>query len=190
MKQGKTIALLIALQLLAGIFFSAGCSSENTFDKNKEGPQIILNPGAIPLSVAALAKTKFVFKGKGFNPGDSVLIEMLEVPGEEGNKNIPIANAQVDEEGKFEAEIGLITKLSEFMRAKIDAIKNIIILTREPIPEGVYKIRATSLMSDTPAPGTLLVESPCLIDCIKDRLGIMMGKIVTEDPGEEKYSQD
>lgn len=176
-------AVINAFVLLLGIGISAGCS-QNTFVKDSKVPQIIVNPGSIHLSVAAVAKKTFVFEGTGFKPGDSILVEMLDVQSDQGKKDIAIANGEVDKDGTFKAEIGIVTKISEFIRAKIDAINNIIIVYREPIAAGEYNIRASSLMSDTTANCVLIVEEASLTDRIKDWLGVKLGKIEIKTPEE------
>ncbi len=185
MKRKNQVLIFFLIMLTGSIFFYT-CSSENKLDNNKKGPQVVINSETLRLGIAALAKTDFTFRGSGFNPGDSVLIEMLDVPYGKGKKDIAIANGQVDENGKFKADIGLVTKISEFMRAKLDAIKGVIIINRSPMPEGTYKTRVSSLMSDTLVYLNITVEGPSIIDSLKDWLGKMMGKIVVEDKSEEQ----
>ncbi len=185
MKRKNQMFIFLIVMLTGPIFFHA-CSSENKLDENKKGPQVVINPDTIRLGVAALAKTDFTFRGSGFNPGDSVLIEMLDVPYGKEKKDIAIANGQVDENGNFKADIGLVTKISEFMRAKLDAIKGVIIINRSPMPEGKYRTRVSSLMSDTLVYLEITVEGPSFLDNIKDWLGTMMGKIVEEEKSGEQ----
>ncbi len=179
--KSKKLLITCAILILAGIIFTPSCPPKQILDCTIEGPQAVVNPGTVRLSFAALVKSKITFNGCGFNPGDSILIEMLAVPVNGKKTDLAIANAQIEEDGTFEADIGPVTKISEFMRAKIDAINNIIIIQGEPMPEGTYDIRVSSLMSDTIAKCTLSVEGPALIDRIKDLLGRLLGKIVEKE---------
>jgi hypothetical protein len=168
------------LMFLSAFLFS-GCSSKNTLDTNLKEPQVVVNPDTIRLGVATLAKTQIVFNGSGFTPGESILIEMLNVPVEDQKIELAIANAQVGDDGTFVAEVGTITKISEFMRAQIDAINNVIIITGQPMPVGTYDVRVSSLMSKNTAKCTLTVEGPSIIDRLKDWLGEKLGKIVRKE---------
>jgi hypothetical protein len=77
--------------------------------------------------------------------------------------------------------VGTLTKVSDFLRAEIgsnEKMENIIIITRPPIPVGIYRTRTISMLSDREAECTLKVEGPSLIDRIKDWIGVKLGKIV------------
>jgi hypothetical protein len=171
-----------SLLVLSGIFSISGCSEPVTsLDRGVKGPQTIVNPGTIRLGVATLRATKFIFSGSGFEPGDSVFINLLNVPVNGKKVDIPIASADIEEDGTFNAKVGTLTKISEFLRAKIgsnEKMENIIIITRPPIPAGTYTARAISMLSDTTAECTLHVKGPSLIDRIKDWIGGLLGKIV------------
>lgn len=163
----------------SGIFLISGCAvPAKTLDKSIKGPQVIVNPEKIRLGIATLKDTKIVFSGSGFEPRDSVLIELLDVPLDEEEVNIPVATAHIDKDGTFEAQVGAVTKFSEFIRAKIDPIENVLIVTRPPMPEGTYTALATSLISDKRAECALNVEGPSLLDSFKDWIGVLLGKIV------------
>jgi len=171
-----------SLLVLSGILLISGCSEPaKTLDKGVKGPQIIVNPGTVRLGVAKLRATKFVFSGSGFEPGDSVFINLLNVPVNGKKADIAIASADVEEDGTFHAEVGTLTKVSDFLRAKIgsnEKMENIIIITGPPLPAGTYTTRAISMLSDRKAECALDVTGPSLIDRIKDWIGVMLGKIV------------
>ncbi|NVL93146.1 MAG: hypothetical protein HWN71_08960 [Desulfobacterales bacterium] len=160
----------------------SGCS-EPTKGLNKEinHPQLTVHPETIRLGVAKLRATNIVFSGSGFEPGDSVFIKLLEVPVNEKRLDLPIACADIEKDGTFTAKVGTLTKVSDFLRAKIgsnEKMENIIIMTRPPMPVGTYRARAISMFSDTEAECTLMVKGPSLIDRIKDWIGVKLGKIV------------
>ena len=46
-------------------------------DPNIKGPQVVVQPEAVTLGVASVTRTPIVFMGKGFQPDDSVFIELL-----------------------------------------------------------------------------------------------------------------
>jgi hypothetical protein len=171
-----------SLLVLSGIFLISGCSEPvKTLDRGVQGPQIIVNPETVRLGVAKLRATKLVFSGSGFEPGDSVFINLLNVPLNGEKVGLPIASADIEEDGTFNAKVGTLTKVSDILRAKIgsnEKMENIIIITRPPMPAGTYTAQAISMLSDRRAECTLKVTGPSLIDRIKDWIGGMLGKIV------------
>jgi len=170
---------LISLILVFMLFSCA--SSPKEFDPNITDPQMVVDPDTIRLGVAKLTKTQIVFRGKGFQPEDSVFIELLDVKKKGQVANIPIADGNVDQKGYFTAKVGTLVKVSELLRAKIgsnEKMENIIIVTQPPMPEGVYRARAVSMESDKKAECNLTVKGPSILDRIKDWIGCILGKIV------------
>ena len=169
------------LFLFIVIFMFAGCATaKQEFDPNVTGPQMIVEPETIRLGVAKLMGTEIVFRGKGFEPGDSVFVQLLGVEKKGERVDIPIADGNVDQKGSFTAKVGMITKLTDLLRAKTgmnDKMESILIITQPPIPEGVYTLKAVSMESDKTAECTLTIKGPSCMDSIKDWIGGLMGKI-------------
>lgn len=162
------------------MFFSCA-SSPRKFDSKVQGPQMIVEPDSIRLGIARMKGTEIVFRGKGFQPGDSVFIQLLGTEKETKGVNIPIADGDVDGQGYFNAKVGLLVKVSELLRAKIgsnEKMETIIIVTHPPIPEGIYRAKAVSMESDITAECKLEVKGPSLLDRLKDWIGGLLGKIV------------
>ena len=174
-----TVIFLIAAW---GVFLISGCSQPvRTLDKSVTAPQLIVNPETVRVGVAKMKDTNLVFSGSGFEPGDSVFINFLNVPVGGKKQNISIASAEVGKDGTFDAEVELLTKVSDFLRADVgsnEEMETIIIVSRAPMPAGAYTARAVSMLSDKTADCTLIVKEPCVIDRIKDWLGVKLGKIV------------
>lgn len=144
---------------------------------------MIVEPSTIRLGVATLTKTSIVFRGKDFDPGDSVFINLTGVKKKDKVVDIPIADGNVDKNGDFTAKVGTLAKVGELLRAQIGEnkkMKTIIIVTQPPIPEGVYTAKAVSMESDKTAECKLQVKGPSMIDRLKDWLGVMLGKIQKE----------
>lgn len=174
--------------LAAVVLLAAGCAGPpKTFDPLVRGPQMIVEPETIRLGVARVMDTSFTFRGKGFQPGDSVFIEMMGVPVGGKSVNIPIFDAEVDESGRFRAGTrpgydpqGLTFKIGVLLRAKTgtnDKGETVLIVHQPPIPEGSYTVRAVSMESDKQASATLLIKAPSILDRIKDACGRLLGKI-------------
>jgi len=184
MKKGdpKRFLTISSLLIFSGLLLISGCSEPaRTLNKEIDSPQVIVNPGEVRLGVAKLRATKIVFSGSGFEPGDSVFIKLLNVPFNEKKIDLSIASADIDEHGTFNATVGTLTKISDFLRAKIgsnEKMENILIITSPPMPAGTYTARAISMLSDREAECTLKARGPSLIDRIKDWIGVKLGKIV------------
>ena len=179
----KKALTIISLLIFFNIFLITGCSEAvKNLDQGIKGPQIIVNPGTVRLGVAKLTKkTNIVFSGSGFQPGDSVFIKLLNVPVNGKKVDLSIAAADVEKNGAFNAKVEILTKISDFLRAKLESnekMENIIIVTNPPMPAGAYTARAVSMLSDKKAECTLNVKGPSIIDRLKDWIGTLLGKIV------------
>jgi hypothetical protein len=172
---------LVGLVSLVFIFMFSGCAvSPKGFDPNIKGPQMIVEPPEISLGVAKLTKTPVVFKGKGFQPEDSVFITMIGVKKNGETVDVPIADGDVDKNGFFTAKVGTVVKVSEFLNAKIGSNKkmeNVIVVSQPPIDPGTYTARAVSMESDKIAVCKLVVKAPSMGDSFKDWMGVRLGKI-------------
>ncbi len=178
----KKALTIISLLIFFNIFLILGCSEAvKTLDKGIKGPQIIVNPGTVRLGVAKIKDTKIVFSGSGFEPGDSVFIKLLNVPVNGKKVDLSVAAADVEKNGTFNAEVGILTKISDFLRATLgsnEKMENVIIVTNPPMPVGAYIAQAVSMLSDKKAECTLNVKGPSIIDRLKDWIGGLLGKIV------------
>ncbi len=163
-------------------FLLWGCSNTpNTLDRNVTGPQVIVNPGSIRLGVVKLMDTMILFEGSGFKPGDSIFIT-LQGPGE--TKAI-VAEANIQPDGTFKAELGKssmakLTKAMEILRADIvpnEKFEPVVVISRPPIPTGIYTVKVTSMLSPLTAETTLKIQDPTVIDRLMDWIGKLTGKI-------------
>lgn len=170
------------LVCLVFIFVISGCAvAPKGFDPEIKGPQMFVEPPEISLGVATLTKTPIVFKGKGFDPEDSVFITLIGVKKNGETAHVPIADGEVDKNGHFTAAVGTVVKVSEILNAKIGSnqkMENIIIVSQPPIDPGTYTARAVSMLSDKIAVCKLKVNPPSGGEKIKDWMGVQLGKIV------------
>jgi len=183
-KKGSYWRVLVwaCLIMAGGFFVLSGCSSPpKTLDRSVSGPQVIVNPESIRLGVAKLMGTKIVFEGSGFKPGDSIFITLL---GPKETKAI-VAEAQIKQDGAFKAELGdsslsKLTKAMEILKADIEAnekFEPVVVISQPPIPEGVYTVQVTSMLSNLAAETKLTVKGPSVVDSLKDWIGKVTGKI-------------
>jgi hypothetical protein len=182
-KKDHVLRLMVGVSLISVFLFTlSGCSSPpKKLDPTVSGPQVIVNPETIRLGVAKLMATNIVFEGAGFKPGDSIFITLL---GPKETRAI-VAEAPIKPDGAFKAELGessmsKLTKAMEILRGDIVAdekFQPIVIITQPPIPEGVYTVKVTSMLSNLTAETKMNVKGPSIVDSTKDLLGRMLGKI-------------
>jgi hypothetical protein len=175
------VYLKMACIFSLAVFMLIGCASSPAgFKGDATGPQLMVEPDTIRLGIAKLSGTQILFKGKRFEPGDSVFVNLVGVKKGGESADIPVADAEVDKDGSFIAEVGILPKMNEILRAKLgsnEKMETVIIVTQPPIPEGVYTARAVSMVSDKTAETLLTVKGPSILDRIKDWIGILLGKI-------------
>ncbi len=174
---------VVGLAAIFMVFIAMGCSCPppQGFDAGISGPQMIVEPSSISLGVATLTKTPIIFRGKGFDPGDSVFIKLLGVKKGDKSIDLPVADANIGKDGGFTAKVSTLVKVSEILRAQLGSNKKmetIIIVNQPPMPPGTYTARAVSMESDKTADCVLIVNEPSFMDSFKDWIGGMMGKIV------------
>jgi hypothetical protein len=164
------------------MFLCAGCASTpGKFDPNIKGPQMFAEPMTVCLAVSTVTGTPMVFKGKGFQPGDSVFVELLGVQKAGKEVKVPIADADVAANGEFVAKVSTLVKVTELLRAKLGSNKEMettIIVTQPTIPPGVYVAQAVSMDSDITAKCKWNLEPPSCWGKFKDWMGGLMGKII------------
>lgn len=172
--------------LVLMLFFSfvvSGCSNKiNTFNQTFIGPQVIVNPEEIHLGVVRLRDTNITFEGMGFTPrpGDSILIILY---GPRGSKIIA-AEAPINTNGTFKASVSMLTKMMEFLKADIlmdEHFKQVVLIKGPPVPQGIYTVKAMSMLGKQSAETKLTILGPTLIDSFKDWIGRLSGKIKYSD---------
>ncbi|MCK9229379.1 MAG: hypothetical protein M0Q23_04085 [Syntrophales bacterium] len=188
-KSSLTALVPAGLVLLAGILILTGCGTTSrdiqTLDPYTPDPQVIVNPASVRLGVAKLMDTTIEFQGSGFEPGDSVFVTLSgnEIP------EFAVADAPVLDDGTFRTTAGALGKITGMLRATISgtyakdgSYKQYIVITEPPLPEGIYTVTATSMLSDRSAGTELQVRRPGTMDRIKDWMGKKLGKIKDERP--------
>ena len=165
------------LMILACLIILFGCAnSPKKLDPSISGPQLIVNPEFIRLSVSKLKDTNVVFEGSGFKSGDSVLITLIG-PNE---TKVFAAEAPIKPDGTFKAPVPPLTKFMEILRADVtfnEKFQNVVVISQPPIPKGVYTAEAGSMISKQTAETKLTVKGPTVIDSLKDWIGGLTGKI-------------
>ena len=169
--------ILRRLIVLTCLILVWGCTSTpNTLDRSVSGPQAIVNPETIRLSVSKLKDTNIVFEGSGFKSGDSVLVTLLGP----NKTRVFVAEAPVKPDGTFKAPVPPLTRFMEILKADVtfdEKFQNVVVISQPPIPEGVNTARVGSMISKQTAETKLTVKGPSIIDSLKDWIGGLTGKI-------------
>lgn len=166
--------------LLAVLFAGCAAAPATVVPKTK-APQVVVAPDSMTLGVATVMGTPIIFKGRGFQPGDSVFIELLDVKKKDGVSSVPVADAEVDKNGEFTATVSTLVKVTELLRAKLgsnEKMETTIIVAQPTIPPGVYTVKAVSMEADAKAECKLTLMAPYSWDKFKDWVGVKKGKII------------
>jgi hypothetical protein len=173
----STKVVFSSLMILACLMILSGCASPpKTLDPSIKGPQLIVNPECIRLGVVKMRDTNIVFEGSGFKSNDSVLIT-LTGPNE---TKVIAAEAPIKEDGTFKATVPPLTKIMEFLRGDVtfnEKFENVVVISRPPIPKGIYTAKVESMISKQTAETKLTVKGKTVIDSLKDWIGKLTGKI-------------
>ena len=162
------------------ILIFSGCAVKNErvegLSPYYPGPQIVVEPIVARLGISTLLKTPIRIGGMGFDPGDTVFVDMI---GGEGKKSIsiPMDSGDVDLHGGFTVEISQEVKLREILRLDIDPSNNKPIIVRSTIPPGAYVLKAESVGSKKKAECVIQFEAPNKMDRFKDWLQVKLRKI-------------
>jgi len=149
MKKLSAFTIRACLLIVFSIMLAGCAGAPMKFDPKVAAPQLIVAPDSIRLGIARLVNdTQIVFQGQGFEPGDSVFINVVGVKKDGQSTDVPIADAVVDTEGNFRAEVTKIVKITELLQADVglnDKMENYIIVTQPTVPAGKYVVRAESM---------------------------------------------
>lgn len=172
----KKVILQRLVILTCFVIVWACTSTPKTLDTTISGPQVIVNPETVRLSVSKLKDTNIVFEGSGFKSGDSILVTLLG-PNE---TRVYVAEAPIKPDGTFKAAVSPLTRFMEILRADVtfnEKFQNVVVISLPPIPEGVYTARVGTMISKQTAETKLTVKGPSIIDRLKDWIGGLTGKI-------------
>jgi hypothetical protein len=167
--------------LFGFILMLSGCAAKT--EKRVEGlspyypgPQIAVEPNVASLGISTLLKTPIRIGGMGFDPGDTVFIDIVGIEGEKPI-TIPVDSGDVDLHGGFTIEISPEVKMLEILRLDVDPSNNIPIIVRNTIPPGAYVVKAESVGSDKKAECVIQFQEPSKMDRFKDWLKVKLRKI-------------
>jgi len=157
-RRHQGMVLIILGFLLVGLWGCALFKPKPTAQLQVIPPETVLSP--------ALIKKPIQFKGSGFAPGETVVVDLMIPKGvkiksvPEDEKSVGLAYGDADQNGNFQAKMGAIATLNWFFQ--VGWTPNIRPNFKEatPLPPGKYEIRATGMDSDRFGVATLTLLPP------------------------------
>ncbi len=155
--------ILIGLSLFIFIFSLITCST--LFPPPKPKVTVAVTPDKVELKFPDIMRLPIVFTGTGWTPKEMVVIDMVLPPGVEmkgvkPGEDVGIAFGQADEAGHFKAEVPPTAKLNTLFRVGWTPILAPDPKTLNPIPPGIYTIKASGSDSGAVATTTLEFVAP------------------------------
>jgi hypothetical protein len=156
----KTTVIVISLLML--LLSIEACS---TLFPTKPKPTVAVTPAKVELAFPGILRVPIVFTGTGWAPKEMVVVDMVlpqgvEMKGVKPGEDVGIAYGEADEAGTFKGEVPATAKLNTIFRVGWTPILAPDPKTLNPIPPGVYKIKASGADSGGLAETTLEFVKP------------------------------
>jgi hypothetical protein len=156
----RIITVLILLMVLLPF---VACSI--LFPPPKPKATVAVTPAQVELKFPDILKVPIVFTGTGWSPKEIVVVEMVLPPGVEmkgvkPGEDVGIAYGEADDTGNFKGEVPATAKLNTIFRVGWTPILAPDPKTLDPIPPGVYAIKASGADSGAVATTTLEFLAP------------------------------
>jgi hypothetical protein len=151
--------IIIVLSLLMVLLPLVACST--LFPPPKQKATVAVTPQKVELAFPAILKIPIVFTGTGWAPQEMVVVDMVlpagvQIQGVKPGEDVGIAFGQADDAGHFKGEVPVTAKLNTLFRVGWTPILAPDPKTLNPIPPGVYKIKASG--ADSGAMATTILE--------------------------------
>jgi hypothetical protein len=171
--------VFVFILMASGVYMTGCASAPVAFNPDVSGPQLIVEPEALRLGVARVLGTEIVFRGKGFQPGEKVMIVLAGMDSGNTDIRIPVGFGETDDSTEFAVTVEKMTKIMNILQADFGVGEKgtFVILSGPAIPVGRYQATATGYDSDRRATCDLELRSPGLVDKLKDWVGGLLGKI-------------
>jgi len=161
MNSFRRMMLILSILMILLPFFAC----KTLFPPPKPNVTLAVSPPKVELAFPAILRVPIVFTGTGWSPKEMVVVEMVlppnvEMKGVKPGEDVGIAYGQADESGNFKAEVPASAKLNTLFRVGWTPILAPDPKTLNPIPPGVYKIKASGADSGGLATTTLEFTAP------------------------------
>jgi len=155
--------IIIVLSLLMFLLPLVSCST--LFPPPKPKATVAVTPPQVELAFPGILRVPIVFTGSGWKPKEMVVVDMVlppsvEMKGVKPGEDVGIAYGEADDAGNFKGEVPATAKLNTIFRVGWTPIMSIDPKTLNPIPPGVYTIKASGADSGVVATTTLEFVAP------------------------------
>ena len=155
--------IIVVLSLLMFFLPLVACSTLSQPPKPKA--TVAAAPEKVELAFPAILKVPIVFTGTGWKPKEMVVVDMVLPPGVEmkgvkPGEDVGIAYGEADDAGNFKGEVPATAKLNTIFRVGWTPIMAPDPKTLNPIPPGIYKVKASGADSGAVATTTLEFVAP------------------------------
>ena len=155
--------MIIVLSLLMFLLPFVACST--FFPPPKPQATVAVTPEKVELAFPGILKIPIVFTGTGWKPKEMVVVDLVlpqgvQMQGVKPGEDVGIAYGEADDAGNFKGEVPATAKLNTLFRVGWTPILSIDPKTLNPIPPGVYKIKASGADSGALAETTLEFVKP------------------------------
>jgi hypothetical protein len=155
--------IIIVLSLLMFLLSFVSCST--LFPPPKPKATVAVTPPQVELVFPGILRVPIVFTGTGWKPKEMVVVEMVlppgvQIQGVKPGEDVGIAYGEADDAGNFKGEVPATAKLNTLFRVGWTPIMAPDPKTLNPIPPGVYTIRASGADSGVVAITTLEFVAP------------------------------
>lgn len=155
--------IIMVLSLLMFLLPFMACST--LFPPPKPKVTVAVTPEKVELKFPDIMRVPIVFTGTGWTSKEMVVVDLVLPPGVEmkgvkPGEDVGIAFGQADEAGNFKAEVPPTAKLNTIFRVGWTPIFAPDPKTLNPIPPGVYTLKASGVDSGGVATTTLEFVAP------------------------------
>jgi hypothetical protein len=155
--------IIIVLSLLMLVLTFVACST--LFPPPKPKATVAVTPTQVELKFPDILTVPIVFTGTGWSPKEMVVVDMVLPPGVEmkgvkPGEDVGIAYGEADDAGNFKGDVPATAKLNTIFRVGWTPILAPDPKTLNPIPPGVYTIKASGADSGMVVTTTLEFIAP------------------------------
>jgi len=155
--------IIVVLTLLMVLLPLVACST--LFPPPKPKSTVAVTPEKVELAFPGILKVPIVFTGTGWSPKEMVVVDMVLPPGVKmqgvnPGEDVGIAFGVADDAGNFKGEVPVTAKLNTIFRVGWTPILAPDPKTLNPIPPGIYQIKASGADSGALATTTLELVKP------------------------------
>jgi len=155
--------IIIVLSVLMFLLPLIACST--LFPPPKPKATVAVAPEKVELAFPGILRVPIVFTGTGWSPKEMVVVDMVippgvQIQGVKPGEDVGIAYGQADDAGNFKGEVPATAKLNTLFRVGWTPIMAPDPKTLNPIPPGVYTIKASGADSGVVVTTTLEFIAP------------------------------